>query len=545
MKKLILAIAAAAAAAVSVNAYAACTVDSSAVPGTVKVSGTVESGAENEYLSLQIIPADKDIKALYLSPDENPRVYADQLKSGEGGSFEAEIRMDVQTGSYKLFISSGSGQTETEFLFVNAADNKAALEKLLAAKGDKAQFAAAAEENAAVLLFDNKYYGSVSRSELFELLRGAIGNFSSEDGEEAAAVFDTCCLITALNEGRVSSLAQELKDEDITDSDILDWFGRFSSDTDADKWITSKLSRRSFRSRQEFENGFVEALVLYTAYKPGGSGNIKAVLTLFEDYTGISTAGISDKTYSAISGKQYTGYSELKSAITAAQSSSSSGGSSGGGGGGGGGGVSTVKTSKSGTGTAYTPSIQSSEIPPQLITFSDIDAYPWAYEAITSLANRGIVSGTGDSEYTPERNVTREEFIKMLNGALGIAEAEYSSIYDDVAADAWYAPYVIAAAQNGICQGIGDREFGSGLELTRQDMACLIYNAVKDKLTAYEAAESFADLPDIADYAVEAVTALHNAGLMNGKDNNIFDPRASATRAETAVVIYSVLNMLK
>ncbi|MBR0089649.1 MAG: S-layer homology domain-containing protein, partial [Clostridia bacterium] len=277
-----------------------------------------------------------------------------------------------------------------------------------------------------------------------------------------------------------------------------------------------------------------------------GSGNIKAVLTLFEDYTGISTAGISDKTYSAISGKQYSGYSELKSAITAAQSSSSSGGSSGGGGGGGGGGgVSTVKTSKSGTGTAYTPSIQSSEIPPQLITFSDIDAYPWAYEAITSLANRGIVSGTGDSEYTPERNVTREEFIKMLNGALGIAEAEYSSIFDDVAADAWYAPYVIAAAQNGICQGIGDREFGSGLELTRQDMACLIYNAVKDKLTAYEDAESFADLPDIANYAVEAVTALHNAGLMNGKDNNIFDPRASATRAETAVVIYSVLNMLK
>ena len=86
MKKLILAIAAAAAAAVSVNTYAACTVDSSAVPGTVKVSGTVESGAENEYLSLQIIPADKDIKALYLSPDENPRVYADQLKSGEAAA---------------------------------------------------------------------------------------------------------------------------------------------------------------------------------------------------------------------------------------------------------------------------------------------------------------------------------------------------------------------------------------------------------------------------------------------------------------------------
>ena len=91
--------------------------------------------------------------------------------------------------------------------------------------------------------------------------------------------------------------------------------------------------------------------------------------------------------------------------------------------------------------------------------------------------------------------------------------------------------------------GISDTEFGIGSEITREQMAAMVYRAVKASglnILQGEAA-AFADSDTISDYAREACEFMAKSGIMNGKTGGVFEPNATATRAEAAKVIYELL----
>lgn len=70
----------------------------------------------------------------------------------------------------------------------------------------------------------------------------------------------------------------------------------------------------------------------------------------------------------------------------------------------------------------------------------DMDASHWAYTYVEQLKKAGIVSGDENGNFEPERTITRAEYMKMLAAAFALTgEAE---AFDDVAADAWYLPYI-------------------------------------------------------------------------------------------------------
>ena len=73
----------------------------------------------------------------------------------------------------------------------------------------------------------------------------------------------------------------------------------------------------------------------------------------------------------------------------------------------------------------------------------------------------------------------------------------------------------------------------------------MAYNIAKAKGTAFntEKGEVFADDADVADYANEAVYALKNAEVINGKGEGMFAPKANCTRAEAAKMIYGLLEL--
>ena len=53
-------------------------------------------------------------------------------------------------------------------------------------------------------------------------------------------------------------------------------------------------------------------------------------------------------------------------------------------------------------------------IPDNVSAFNDLDGVEWAKEAIEKLCEKNVVSGTGDGKFEPNREVTREEFVKCL-----------------------------------------------------------------------------------------------------------------------------------
>ena len=210
----------------------------------------------------------------------------------------------------------------------------------------------------------------------------------------------------------------------------------------------------------------------------------------------------------------------------------SSGGTSGGGGGGGGGsssgsaGASTVLPLFTNTQAVNNESAENN-------LFTDMSGFSWAEEAVNSLFDAGIVSGRGDKKFAPADFVTRAEFVKLLCGVIDIPEA--FSEFSDVSDTDWFAPYVRRAAAAGIIFG-SDGKFNPNNNITRQDMAVIIARALK--LEA-KGDLQFIDSADISAYAQNGVAALAENKIMQGADG-CFAPKRNATRAEAAMVIYTI-----
>ena len=176
--------------------------------------------------------------------------------------------------------------------------------------------------------------------------------------------------------------------------------------------------------------------------------------------------------------------------------------------------------------------------------FSDISNYSWAQEAITALHSAGVISGYGNGSFAPQNNIKREEFVTIVVSAF-YKDADMGTYsFADVSEDAWYYKNIAIAAGKGIVSGMGANSFGVGRNITREDMAVILYRIAGDKLGKPENYDAFSDDGNIADYAKEAVYALRAAGVINGVSTSEFAPKKNATRAETAVMVYRFLSII-
>ena len=174
--------------------------------------------------------------------------------------------------------------------------------------------------------------------------------------------------------------------------------------------------------------------------------------------------------------------------------------------------------------------------------FSDVSSNHWAYEYVEKLRKDGIVNGVGENCFYPENTVKREEFAKMLVLSMGLNPEGKSGFAD--AEENWSDSYLAAAKNAGIINGIADGMFGVGHDITRQDLAIMIYRALPETLKSSQSGELFADDDAIADYAKEAVYALRSLGLISGYENQ-FRPDERATRAESAKILAGFKGMIE
>ena len=182
---------------------------------------------------------------------------------------------------------------------------------------------------------------------------------------------------------------------------------------------------------------------------------------------------------------------------------------------------------------------------PDTVDFKDLDIVPWAKDAIEKLAADKIVAGISRTEFMPTGNVTREQFVKMIVIAFELENPDAECSFKDVDKNAWYYPYVAAAAECGLAKGDGEN-FGIGKYMSREEMAVFAYRAAeiaKIKLAEKNEAVNFIDSENIAEYAKDAVSVMQKAGILNGTDSNLFEPSAVCSRAMAAKVVYELLNI--
>ena len=179
--------------------------------------------------------------------------------------------------------------------------------------------------------------------------------------------------------------------------------------------------------------------------------------------------------------------------------------------------------------------------------FTDTENH-WAKADIDFVAARGLLSGTGNNQFSSNIGMTRGMFVTALGRLAGIDPASYKTgKFTDVKTDAYYAPYVNWAAEKGIVSGTTATTFAPDSAVTRQEMAVIMANYAKAlgyNVPKTREAVTFADNANIASWAKDAVKAMQMAGIINGKDSNKFDPTGTATRAEAAAVLHRYVELV-
>ena len=349
-------------------------------------------------------------------------------------------------------------------------------------------------------------------------------------------------MLEAISEKKAEDISESFELMDIAEDDKLLDYTKKDSELFSKK-VAEVLSEREFVNIYEFKAALAEAIVLAVVYQPDGNGQIKNAISDFKEEIGISNPSESTRVYAALAGKDFDNYEELKDAYKKAASSNDKPATGGSGGG-----------SKGGSGkdTSFitnTPvNVNKPEIaePIEMSIFKDIGDVLWAKEAIEALYDEGIITGTSEGVFSPNDPVTREQFVTMIVRAFGFKEGAKIS-FNDVRESDWFYPYINAAYNNNVAKGFGE-DFGVGYEITRQDMAVMVYNIIVNRgmeLNFKSETAEFSDGDMIASYAKDAVVALKKAGIINGMGNGCFEPSGKSTRAQAAVVIYSVLNAVK
>ncbi len=171
--------------------------------------------------------------------------------------------------------------------------------------------------------------------------------------------------------------------------------------------------------------------------------------------------------------------------------------------------------------------------------FGDV-ADHWAYEAVKYVYNKAIMQGIAKECFAPDEKMTRAMLATVLYRLENPEVKERTHSFADIADGQWYAQAVSWAAESKVVNGVSETEFAPNDNITREQMATVIYRYAKmkgyDTEKASELAE-FEDANEISEYAQDAVKWAAAAGLINGVSKNCLSPKTTATRAQTAAIL--------
>ena len=175
-----------------------------------------------------------------------------------------------------------------------------------------------------------------------------------------------------------------------------------------------------------------------------------------------------------------------------------------------------------------------------MLVLSDVSDGAWYAEAVQYCLERGLMDGTSSTAFSPGEPATRAVLVTALYRQAGSPAVQQGASFTDVPAGLLYADAVSWAAASGIAGGYGDGRFGGEDPVTREQFAAMIWRT--EGQPSADWSEAFADQNEISTYAINAVAWARNAGIVSGKENNLFDPNANITRGEVAVMLYRWLN---
>ncbi|MBR6771392.1 MAG: chitobiase/beta-hexosaminidase C-terminal domain-containing protein [Lachnospiraceae bacterium] len=180
--------------------------------------------------------------------------------------------------------------------------------------------------------------------------------------------------------------------------------------------------------------------------------------------------------------------------------------------------------------------------------FTDVEQNnSWKHQGVKYVYNKDIMGAVGAStEFQPDRPLSRSMFATVLYRMAGAPTVAYKAQFSDVPAGKWYSDAIIWAYQNKIVSGLGDGSFGIDQNITREQIAKMLYeyaNVCKYDTSAIKSLSDFTDEKEVSGWAVKYMQWATAVEMITGKPNDEaktsfrMDPKGEATRAECAAML--------
>ncbi|MBA4531759.1 DUF4855 domain-containing protein [Brevibacillus halotolerans] len=173
----------------------------------------------------------------------------------------------------------------------------------------------------------------------------------------------------------------------------------------------------------------------------------------------------------------------------------------------------------------------------------------YAEKAIKHLASMQVINGVTATEFRPNAQISRQDFIVLLSRALGVLPSEHAeSTFSDLAKDSVYQAYASTLADNGIMKGKADGSMGGKEPLSRQELAVLL-ERVNQHLSIGATEKkanpaTFLDEKKIAGFAQEASYAAVRQGWLTAY-KGAFQPDKLVTRGDAVVLVDRLVELRK
>lgn len=175
--------------------------------------------------------------------------------------------------------------------------------------------------------------------------------------------------------------------------------------------------------------------------------------------------------------------------------------------------------------------------------FNDVSDDDWFYNEVKDSVKNGWFSGTTETTFSPNEPITRGMLVTVLWRIENKPVVNYLMTFEDVDESAYYGEAVRWAASAQIVKGYSETEFAPDKLISREEMAAIInrYANYKKMIGTQGDISNFTDKSLVADWAYGNMEWAVGTGLISGTDENKLNPQGNTTRAETAAILQRLL----